>query len=107
VFILAHPVNFPCGRKPEHQDKTHDFRQSVDRLFSHESAAKIEPTISEVKGTSSDDCNLRKWELGKRELFGNTTPEGWSVFTQFRIFPISMSVDITVYQYGKMFYIFL
>ena len=28
-------------------------------------------------------------------------PEGWSVFTQFRVFPISTSVDITIYQYGK------
>ena len=25
----------------------------------------------------------------------------WSVFTQFRVFPIFTSVDITVYQYGK------
>ena len=24
------PVNFPCGRKPEYPEKTHDFRQSVD-----------------------------------------------------------------------------
>ena len=39
------------------------------------------------------------WENEK--LCGNTTPEGWSVFTQSRVFPISMSVDITVYQYGK------
>ena len=35
MFNLTHPVNFPCGRKPEHPEKTHDFRQSVDRLFSH------------------------------------------------------------------------
>ena len=28
--ILTHPVNFPCGRKPEHPEKTHDFGQSVD-----------------------------------------------------------------------------
>ena len=27
VFILTHHVNFPCGRKPEHPEKTHDFRQ--------------------------------------------------------------------------------
>jgi hypothetical protein len=26
MFILAHPVNFPCGRNPEHPEKTHDFR---------------------------------------------------------------------------------
>ena len=42
----------------------------------------------------------------KNEKFcGNTTPAGRSVFTQFRVFPIFTSVDITVYQYGKMFYI--
>ena len=29
------------------------------------------------------------------------TPPGRSVFTQFRVFPIFTSVDITVYQYGK------
>jgi hypothetical protein len=52
VFILAHPVNFPCGRKPVRPEKTHDFRQSVDWLFPHESVARIEPTISEVKGAS-------------------------------------------------------
>ena len=35
----------------------------------------------------------------KNEKFcGNTTPAGRSVFIQFRIFPISTSVDITVYQ---------
>ena len=39
------------------------------------------------------------------KLCGNTTPAGRSVFTQFRVFPIFTSVDITVYQYGKMFYI--
>ena len=40
------------------------------------------------------------------KLCGNTTPEGRIVFTQFRVFPISTSVDITLYQHGKMFYIF-
>jgi hypothetical protein len=52
--------NPPCqlsrGRELEHPEKTHDFRQSVDRLFSHESVARIEPTFSEVKGACSDDC---------------------------------------------------
>ena len=38
----------------------------------------------------------------KNEKFcGNTTPAGRSVFTQFRVFPIFTSVDITVCQYGK------
>ena len=35
------------------------------------------------------------------KLCGNTTPAGRSVFTQFRVFPIFTSVDITVRQYGK------
>ena len=42
------------------------------------------------------------WENEK--LCGNTTAEGRSVFTQFRVFPISTSVDITIFQfiqYGK------
>jgi hypothetical protein len=56
VFILTHHVNFPWGRKPEHPEKTYNFRQSVDWLFSHESVARIEPTISEVKGACSDNC---------------------------------------------------
>jgi hypothetical protein len=56
VFILTHPVNFPCGRKPKHPKKTHDFRQlSVDWLFSHESVARIKPTNSEAKRACSDN----------------------------------------------------
>ena len=39
------------------------------------------------------------WKYEK--LCGNTTPAVWSVFTQFRVFPIFTSVDITAYQYGK------
>jgi hypothetical protein len=34
-LIPTHPVNIPFGRKPEYPEKTHDFRQSVDWLFSH------------------------------------------------------------------------
>ncbi len=41
------------------------------------------------------------------KLCGNTTPEGRSVFTQFRVFPIFPSVDITIYQHGKCFIFFL
>ena len=28
--LIAHPINFPCGKKQEYPEKTHDFRQSVD-----------------------------------------------------------------------------
>jgi hypothetical protein len=45
VFILTHPVIFPCGRKLENLEKTHNFQQSVDWLFS--------PTILLVKGACS------------------------------------------------------
>jgi hypothetical protein len=62
MFILTHHDNFPCGRKPERPEKTNDFRQSVDKLFSHAWVhtcmwkARIEPMISEVKVACSDDC---------------------------------------------------
>ena len=48
-------------------------------------------------------CISTRVEIGKTRncVAGNTTPEGRSVFTQFRVFPISTSVDITIYQYGK------
>ena len=34
-FCLTHPVNFPCGRKPEYPEETHDFRQSIDFYSFH------------------------------------------------------------------------
>jgi hypothetical protein len=59
-MYLTHPVNFPCGRKPEYTEKTYDFRQSVDfLLFSHEDwdrvalgkfSLRLEPAASVVKG---------------------------------------------------------
>ena len=63
MFILTHPNNFPCGRKPEHREKTDDFlRQSVDRLFStfsHESVARIEPhDLRGQKGACSDGKDI-------------------------------------------------
>jgi hypothetical protein len=63
VFILTHPVNFPCGRKPEHPEKTHDFRQSVDRLFSHESVVRSEPTNSEVKALALTTAPTKRKRL--------------------------------------------
>jgi hypothetical protein len=57
-FCLTHPVNFPCGRKPEYPEETQDFRQSVEfLLFSHEDWVRValrkfllRPAASEVKG---------------------------------------------------------
>ena len=34
-YHLNHHVNFPCGRKPEYPEKTHDLRQSVDLYSFH------------------------------------------------------------------------
>ena len=43
--------------------------------------------------------------MSTRVEIGKTGEILWSVFTQFPVFPISSSVEITVYQYGKKFYI--
>ena len=51
--ILTHPVNFPCGKKLENPEKTHNFRQcwqtlpTWDQMFN----TRIEPTTSVVEGT--------------------------------------------------------
>ena len=42
-----------------------------------------------------------EWKLEKREIVWKHDPAGRSVCTQFRVFPVFTSVDITVYQYGK------
>jgi hypothetical protein len=50
-YLSLHQLRyyFPNYIYPNPPEKTHDFRQSVDQLFSHESVATIEPTNSEVK----------------------------------------------------------
>ena len=60
-YYLSHPVNFPCGRKPEYPEKAHDFRQSVDyTLFTvmrtgfKSTLLGIELGTLEVKGEWSD-----------------------------------------------------
>jgi hypothetical protein len=49
-FYLTHPVNFPCGRKPEYPGKTHDFRQSVDFYSSHEDWVRVALRKFSLKG---------------------------------------------------------
>ena len=60
-YYLSPPVNFPCGRKPEYPEKTHDFRQSVDYSSIPSKVDYFESTLlgielgtSEVKGEWSD-----------------------------------------------------
>jgi hypothetical protein len=60
MFILTHPVNFPCGWKLDCPEKTHDFRQSVDKLITIFKLVRTKNrthacTLSEVKGICSDD----------------------------------------------------
>ena len=43
VFILTHPVNFPCGRKPEHPEKTIDILYTL--LDSASLLVKLKPRI--------------------------------------------------------------
>ena len=33
IFILTHPANFPCGKKPENTEKTNNFQQCWQTLF--------------------------------------------------------------------------
>jgi hypothetical protein len=60
MFILTHPVNFPCGRKPEHTEKTHNVWLLTDSFNSYEYIERIEPTISEVKGDLAYLCELNQ-----------------------------------------------
>ena len=58
-YHLSHPVNFPCGRKPEYSEKTLDFPQSVDYNLHMRTGFKstllgIELGTLEVKGEWSD-----------------------------------------------------
>ena len=56
-------------------------------------------TVYNIAFVNSERNTSGNWKNEK--LCGNTTPAGRSVFTQFRVFPVFTSVDITVYQYGK------
>jgi hypothetical protein len=92
LFYLTHPVNFPCGRKPEYPGKTHDFRQSVDfLLFSHEDWVRVasrkylvrfEPAASEVKGKCANHLATEAPRL----------PELWLEFAYSEACPIHFPV---------------
>jgi hypothetical protein len=53
-FYLTHPVNFPCGRKPEYPGKTHNVRQSVEFYSFHMRTGLNLHAASEVKGNSAN-----------------------------------------------------
>ena len=59
TYYLFHPVNFPCGRKTEYPEKTHDSAER--RLYSFHMRTGFESTLLrielgtlEVKGEWSD-----------------------------------------------------
>jgi hypothetical protein len=56
MFILTHPLStFPVGGNRSTRRKPTTFgRALTDSIFSHESVAKVKPTISEVKGACSN-----------------------------------------------------
>ena len=54
LFILTHPVNFTCGRKPENLEKNHDFRQSVDEFFPREIRCSIQDSNPWPQWSSED-----------------------------------------------------
>jgi hypothetical protein len=66
MFILTHSINFPCGRKPEHPEKIHEFRQSVVWLFQVSGQRTHDP-----KGERSLFWRLRRRSQGKANAMVN------------------------------------
>ena len=87
---------FSRGRLIYYTWKPKDVKAAIVILFNYEI---FQPTFNKYKTFSVliySYINTRgNWENEK--LCGNTTPAGRSVFIQFPVFPISTSVDITVY----------
>ena len=78
--------------KVEYLDKEHRHKNSTKEVI-FKKYKTFSVLIYSYINTSGN------WKNEK--LCRNTTPAGRSVFTQFRVFPVFMSVDITVYQYEK------
>ena len=78
------------SNKVEYLDKEHSYKNSTKKVI-FKKYKTFSVLIYSYINTSGN------WKNEK--LCGNTTPAGRSVFTQFRVFPIFTSVDITVYQY--------
>jgi hypothetical protein len=89
MFILTHPANLPCGRKPERPEKIHDFR-----LFSHEVVARIvyprsqggKPFASKIMDATTWKIQGELRRLERRPFVGKLSP-----FSTRRIcsFPLS------------------
>ena len=88
VKIVARPDQLYVYTKWRHNSQVYKLRFStlVSKINKYKTFSVL---IYSYVNTSGN------WE-NRRNCVG-------SVFTQFRVFPISSSVDITVYQYGKIF----
>jgi hypothetical protein len=78
-FVVLLKLSIPCGRKPEYPEKTHDFRQSVDGLFSLYGYHNVHNgnrthNISEVKGACSDDWATGTETPGNRAWNNSRSP---------------------------------
>jgi hypothetical protein len=78
-FCLTHPVNFPCGRKPEYPEETHDFRQSVD-FYSFHMGTGFESHWE----SSYWDLNLRpqRWKASAVTTWPPKPPMFWKTCEQ-------------------------
>jgi hypothetical protein len=87
-FCLTHPVSFPCGRKPEYPEETHDFRQSVDFYSFH------------MRTGFKSHWESSQWDL-------NLRPQRWkaSALTTWPPKPLNISIiKQTIHQYLKQTY---
>ena len=92
--ILTHPVNFPCGRKPEKPEKTHGSfgRVLKNSIPTWDQMLGIEPTTSVVGG-----CRLDDWAT-----------ETLSVSAVHQPFYISFYFNIYIYIYKYIYkYIYI
>ena len=70
-YYLAHPVNFPSGRKPEHPEKTHDFQQSVELYNSFHTRTWFESRVKDEWSTGLTSTMLPRTDVrGKRPEVG-------------------------------------
>jgi hypothetical protein len=56
---LTHPVNFPCGRKPEYPEKTHKVPVAFRKFL-----LRLEPATSEVIGKCANHLATEALKYG-------------------------------------------
>jgi hypothetical protein len=79
-FCLTHPVDFPCGRKPEYLEGTHDLRQSVGFYSFH-----MRTGFESHWESSHWDLSLRpqRWKASALTTSPPKPPLFWHCLSQF------------------------